>query len=114
MKFDPPVYSVTLKMGERDPHKPLLYYSGEGKDACNTFYLQGVVNTETGITGMVKSYENLGHRWNNIGVVTPFGIFTSWGRPAWGGWALLWKTSWCVGSAGDKVPIRQDSDSEDD
>ena len=110
MQFDPPVHSIKLTMGERHPEKPLLYLSGEGKDWRGAFFLKGAVNTETAMTALVKSYAEEGAPiWNNIGILTPFGIFTSWGENHWGGWALLWKTSWC---SDDDAAAR--SDDEDD
>ena len=74
----------------------MLRYTGTGRDTLNAFTLEGLLNTKTGVITMIKTYfDNAGPTWNNIGLLTPLGIFTCWGREEWGGWALIWKTSWC-------------------
>ena len=92
--FDPPMRGIHFVATADIDRSAALSLHGTGEDGVGAFNLDGRLARGTGQIVLKKVYEGGHPAWDWDCLMTPVGIFGSWGTRRWGGWVWLWKTSW--------------------
>lgn len=95
--FYPSIRRIQIVATAGSDSASTLNLHGTGKDGIGAFDLDGkTLVLEIGQILLRKVYVR-GPVWDWACIMTPMGIFGSWGLSCHGGWIWLWKTAWTAG-----------------